>query len=89
MNPQCLSTDVRRATARLCSGRDISEPGRGAERGQGLRSRGLPMRIAVHSRDGQEYRIVLAGPFPTRAAVDAAIGQVRQLGYGAARSARF
>ena len=47
------------------------------------------MRIAVHSRDGQEYRIVLAGPFPTRAAVDAAIGQVRQLGYGAARSARF
>ncbi len=47
------------------------------------------MRIAVYSRDGHEHRIVLAGPFPTRAAIDAAIGQVRQLGYGAARSVRF
>ncbi len=56
---------------------------------KGLRSRGLPMRIAVFTRDGQEHRIVLAGPFPTQAAVNSALGQVRGLGYGNARPASY
>lgn len=54
-----------------------------------LRSRGLPMRIAVYDRAGQEYRIVLAGPFASQSAVDSALGQVRGAGFGAARPARY
>ena len=56
---------------------------------QGLRSRGLPMRIAVYERGGQEHRIVLAGPFRSQSALDRALSRVRAMGYASARPASY
>ena len=51
---------------------------------QGLRARGLPMRIGVYTRGGTEYRIVMAGPFNSASALQRALSTVRGAGYSGA-----
>jgi cell division protein FtsN len=47
---------------------------------QGLRARGLPMRIGVYDRSGTQYRIVLAGPFTSNVQVQNALNKARGAG---------
>lgn len=51
---------------------------------QALRARGLPMRIGVYERNGQQQRIVLAGPFASASQLQRALGTVRGAGYSGA-----
>ncbi len=53
-----------------------------------LRARGLPMRIGVYTRNGQEYRIVMAGPFNDAARLNRALQTVRGVGYTNATTRR-
>lgn len=48
---------------------------------QQLRARGLPMRIGVYERNGQQYRIVLAGPFQSANQLQRALSTARGAGY--------
>jgi cell division septation protein DedD len=55
---------------------------------QGLRARGLPMRIGVYERGGTRYRIVLAGPFASNGEVRNALNTARGAGYADAFARR-
>lgn len=55
---------------------------------QSLRSRGLPMRIGVFNQNGQEMRIVLAGPFGSDTQLQSALGAARSAGYSGAFTRR-
>ena len=55
---------------------------------QSLRSRGLPMRIGVFEQNGQQMRIVLAGPFGTDTQLQNALGTARGAGYSGAFTRR-
>lgn len=55
---------------------------------QTLRSRGLPMRIGVFNQQGQELRIVLAGPFSSDSQLKGALGTARGAGFSGAFTRR-
>jgi len=55
---------------------------------RGLRDRGLPMRIGVYTRDGTEYRMVLAGPFTSDSGLRHALSTARGAGYQGAFTRR-
>lgn len=46
---------------------------------------GLPARLGMLTSKGTQYTLVLAGPFGSQAALDAAMGRVRAAGFGNAR----
>lgn len=48
---------------------------------QSLRNQGLPMRIGVLTRNGQELRLVLAGPFSSDRQLQNALGTARAAGF--------
>jgi cell division protein FtsN len=48
---------------------------------QRLRAQGLPMRIGRYTRNGQTYRIVMAGPFNSANQLSRALGVVRGAGF--------
>jgi len=47
-----------------------------------LSSRGLAARVGVYQRDGQELRVVIAGPFGSPAQTQQALGTARAAGFG-------
>lgn len=51
---------------------------------QSLRARGLPMRIGVFNQNGQEMRMVLAGPFGSDNQLQGALGTARGAGFSGA-----
>ncbi|MEL6747824.1 MAG: SPOR domain-containing protein, partial [Pseudomonadota bacterium] len=51
---------------------------------QSLRAQGLPMRIGVYTQNGQELRIVLAGPFGSETQLQSALGTARSAGFSGA-----
>lgn len=51
-----------------------------------LRALGLPMRVGVFTRAGQEMRVVVAGPFGTDARMQRALQTVHGAGYSSAHS---
>ncbi|MCF2872510.1 SPOR domain-containing protein [Octadecabacter sp. G9-8] len=55
---------------------------------QSLRARGLPMRIGVFNQNGQEMRMVLAGPFGSDSQLQNALGTARGAGYSGAFTRR-
>ena len=55
---------------------------------QSLRNRGLPMRIGVFDQNGQQMRIVLAGPFSSDSQLQNALGAARGAGYSGAFTRR-
>ncbi|WP_281983461.1 SPOR domain-containing protein [Thalassorhabdomicrobium marinisediminis] len=55
---------------------------------QGLRARGLPMRIGVYDQNGQQLRLVLAGPFSSEGALQSALGAARNAGFSGAFTRR-
>lgn len=55
---------------------------------QSLRARGLPMRIGVFNQNGQEMRIVLAGPFGSDSQLQGALGTARGAGFSGAFTRR-
>lgn len=52
---------------------------------QALARTGLPMRLGSVKRRGSTQRVVLAGPFPSEDAAQAALSRVRQAGFRSAR----
>ena len=52
---------------------------------QSLAKSGLPVRLGTLKRGNKEYRLVLAGPYPSRSQARQALPQVRSAGFGAAR----
>ena len=55
---------------------------------QSLRSRGLPMRIGVFEQNGQQMRMVLAGPFASDTQLQNALGTARSAGHSGAFTRR-
>lgn len=55
---------------------------------QSLRARGLPMRIGVFNQNGQQMRMVLAGPFTSDAELQNALGTARGAGFSGAFTRR-
>jgi cell division septation protein DedD len=55
---------------------------------QTLRARGLPMRIGVFNQNGQQMRIVLAGPFGSDSQLQNALGAARGAGFSGAFTRR-
>ena len=55
---------------------------------QSLRARGLPMRIGVFNQNGQEMRMVLAGPFGSDDQLQGALGTARGAGFSGAFTSR-
>ena len=55
---------------------------------QSLRARGLPMRIGVFNQNGQEMRMVLAGPFGSDNQLQGALGTARGAGFSGAFTRR-
>ncbi len=51
---------------------------------QALRAQGLPMRVGVYQQNGQEMRIVLAGPFANDSQLQSALGTARNAGFSGA-----
>lgn len=55
---------------------------------QALRARGLPMRVGVYNDQGQQLRIVLAGPFANDRQLQNALGTAHGAGFGGAFTRR-
>jgi cell division protein FtsN len=49
-----------------------------------LRSLGLPVKYGLYTRNGTQYRAVLAGPYTDKAALNSALSRAKQGGYSAA-----
>ena len=46
-----------------------------------LQARGVPVRLGHTHRNGQPLQVVMAGPYPSRAAANEALAEVRALGF--------
>lgn len=73
-----LQRDTIRASVQVGAYRDAATAQRIARKVRGF---GLPVRIGIQTSNGQQLRLVVAGPFRSQSQLNAALGKVQRGGY--------
>ena len=80
-----LSTRSAPVPPRYVRAATFSDPAAARAAAQGLAKSGLSVRLGTVNRKGQQYKVVLAGPYNNHAAAETALSNVRAAGYPGAR----
>ena len=80
-----LSTRSAPISPRYVRAATFSDPVAAQAAARGLAASGMPVRLGSVTRKGQEYKVVLAGPFGDMASAETALTNVRAAGYSGAR----
>lgn len=76
------------STARYIRAATFADPDQARRAAQALAAKGLPVRLGSVSRQGQPYKVVLAGPFPDLGSAQSALAKVRAAGHSRARMSK-
>lgn len=76
------------SSARYIRAATFADPDQARRAAQSLAAKGLPVRLGSVSRQGQPYKVVLAGPFPDLSSAQSALVKVRAAGHSRARMSK-
>lgn len=83
-----LDRPAQRSPSRYVRAATFADPAEAQQAARALAAKGLPVRLGAVSRQGQPYKVVLAGPFADLQAAEAAQATVRAAGFRGARISR-